>query len=80
MRRAKTWSVEVEHSWRLQAAGWKNDAEYMAAHGAPERWRGGPLACLRLRDGSGWMYFGRERECPDKQVASVRLYKTATGR
>uniref|UniRef100_A0A7S0JQR7 Uncharacterized protein n=1 Tax=Cafeteria roenbergensis TaxID=33653 RepID=A0A7S0JQR7_CAFRO len=72
-KRAKTWSAEVEDGWRLRAAGWNGCAEYRREHGAPERWGAGFLSCLRLRDGSGWMYFGKKRECPDSEVSSVCL-------
>jgi hypothetical protein len=74
--RARAWSAQVEVSWRYQRMGWRDSSEYAAALGTPERWRGsGFPACVKAKDTGAFVYFRKDRECPDKFVGTVKLYR-----
>lgn len=75
MRRAKTWSVEVENSFRIQQLGWRNEDEYAAKYGVPERWPDPAfIKCVRSKATGYYVYWRKHRECDDKYVNRVKLF------
>ena len=74
--RPKSWSPEVENEFRLQEVGWKHLDEYREAYGIPERWAAtGFYAVVRSKDEGNFVYWRRERECEDKFVHRVKLFR-----
>jgi len=81
MRRASTWSAEVEDAFRIQMAGYR-DLQELLLFGElpPERWDGdGFIKKLTCRETIGkemrMTYFKRARECTDSDLNSVKLYE-----
>ena len=73
----KVWTPKIEDLYRLQLAGFKNETAYSESSLEPkvDRWpdkEGGFIKKLKRHDGS-FYYFNRERECKDKDVASVQI-------
>jgi hypothetical protein len=80
MERAKVWSEEVEEVYRLQEAGYRDEAELLAcAQPPPERWPNGCIKKLRARTSLGgnpsFMYFKQGRECTDGELNRVKMYR-----
>lgn len=74
--RARMWSSQVECMWRYQRMGWRDAYEYEAAEGVPSRWSDSGLpACLRSKVTGAYVYFRHERECPDRLVGSVKMFR-----
>jgi hypothetical protein len=87
MTRAKTWSADVENSFRLQLAGFQDLVEYehfmstsplAAGEGGGMRiplWpESGFIKCLQNKKTGFFMYFRPHRECEDKYVNRVKIY------
>lgn len=76
MTRAKTWSLEVENSFRYQLAGWMDISEYLSQYTCPEVWpESGMIKCLQNKKTGYYMYFRQHRECEDKYLNRVKLYR-----
>ncbi|XP_054845188.1 meiosis expressed gene 1 protein homolog isoform X2 [Eublepharis macularius] len=76
IRRAKTWSDEVENLYRFQQAGYRDEIEYKQVKhvAAVERWpETGFVKKLQRRDNT-FYYYDKERECADKEVHKVKVY------
>ena len=61
MRRAKTWSTEVENAYRFQCAGWRSAEEYAQGEYADEiSWFGDSGLVEKVQNRQGlFMYFKR---------------------
>lgn len=78
MTRAKSWDIDVENAFRFQCAGWRSQEEYTAKYPQPERWTENNFVSTLQTKGTGYfMYFRRHRECLDKYIHRVKLYKYA---
>ena len=76
MTRAKAWSLEVENSFRYQLAGWMDISEYLSKYSCPEIWPdSGMIKCLQNKKTGYYMYFRQHRECEDKYLNRVKLYR-----
>lgn len=76
MSRAKVWSLEVENSFRYQLAGWIDISEYLSQYQCPEVWPdSGMIKCLQNKKSGYFMYFRQHRECEDKYLNRVKLYR-----
>jgi len=75
LARAKHWSDAVEENFRLQRVGWRDIYEYESVHGEPKRWPSGYISCLRTKQTGYYTYWQNERECMDKDVPKVKLYR-----
>ncbi|XP_060114251.1 meiosis expressed gene 1 protein homolog isoform X2 [Heteronotia binoei] len=76
IRRAKTWSDEVENLYRFQQAGYRDEIEYKQVKHVSmvERWpETGFVKKLQRRDNT-FYYYDKERECEDKEVHKVKVY------
>ena len=76
-KHGKIWTKEIEDAYRLQLAGFKNESDYLDISKEPkiDRWpenEGGFIKKIKRQDGS-YYYFNRERECMDKDLASVQI-------
>lgn len=75
-KRAKVWSPEVENCFRIQDMGWRNLQEYVATHGMPDVWEeSGFIKSVRAVDTGYIVYWRRYRECEDRYVNRVKLFK-----
>lgn len=75
MSRAKTWSLDVENSFRYQLAGFQDINEYVGSYGAPEIWpESGFIKCLQSKKTGYFLYFRQHRECEDKYLNRVKIY------
>lgn len=77
MIRAKDWTPQVEDLYRLQFCGWRDEAEYTAIYGEPERWsseEGGFISKIQLKTNGYFTYWRKWRECEDKHVNRVKVY------
>ena len=78
MKRASVWTPEVEEQYRLQAAGWKDLDEYIAAYDQPERWESNSFVkCLRVKKNGFFTYWREWRECEDRYLNRVKVYTYA---
>lgn len=87
MARAKEWTEEVEDSYRLQEAGYKDEREALAlGHPPIERWPdGGFIKKLITKESlaksvagtgeSSTLYFRKARECEAKDLSKIKLYE-----
>ena len=75
MTRAKVWSARVEESWRLQQVGWRELEEYRGKYGDPERWPNGFLKVLRTKKDGFWTYWRDHRECENKYLRQVKIFR-----
>ena len=75
LSRAKSWSEEVENNFRLQRVGWRDIYEYEASYGEPKRWENGFISCLRVKKNGFFTYWREHRECMDKDIPKVKLYR-----
>ncbi|XP_077194112.1 meiosis expressed gene 1 protein homolog isoform X2 [Paroedura picta] len=76
IRRAKTWSDEVENLYRFQQAGYRDEIEYKQVKhvSVVEMWpETGFVKKLQRRDNT-FYYYDKERECEDKEVHKVKVY------
>ncbi|XP_062837876.1 meiosis expressed gene 1 protein homolog isoform X2 [Anolis carolinensis] len=76
IKRAKTWSNEVENLYRFQQAGYRDEIEYKQVKHVDmvERWpETGFVKKLQRRDNT-FYYYDKERECEDKEVHKVKVY------
>ncbi|KAJ6666372.1 hypothetical protein lerEdw1_000645 [Lerista edwardsae] len=76
IRRAKTWSDEVENLYRFQQAGYRDEIEYKQVKQVDmvDRWpETGFVKKLQRRDNT-FYYYDKERECEDKEVRKVKVY------
>jgi hypothetical protein len=74
LRRAKTWSLEVENSYRLQQGGWRHIHEYRNFIGeVPSQWPNGLFKKVELKNGNKH-YWKCGRECADKDLAKVKIF------
>lgn len=62
--------------FRFQAAGYRDELEYQIVNKAEaERWPcSGYVKKLQRKDGT-FYYYNRARECQDKEVHKIKLYK-----
>jgi len=75
VKRASSWSPEVEEQYRLQQVGWRNLDEYVVEHGEPERWATNDfLKCLRVKKTGNYTYWREWRECEDKYLNRVKIF------
>ncbi|XP_076578844.1 meiosis expressed gene 1 protein homolog [Chaetodon auriga] len=77
MSRAKRWTAEVENLFRFQDAGYRDELEYIQFKQGVliDRWpETGFVKKLQRRDGT-FYYFSRKRECHDRDVHKVKMYK-----
>ena len=75
MRRAKVWSLEVENAFRFQLAGYTDEFDHFAIHGAPTCWSDSMMIKFLISKLSGYfMYFRNARECEDKHLNKVKMY------
>jgi hypothetical protein len=74
MSRAKTWSPEIENTFRLQETGWASIEEYLDFFGEPERWPNGLLRVLRYKETGFWSYWDETRQCEDKMLNRIKIY------
>ena len=76
MSRAKVWTLDVENSFRYQLAGWMDISEYLSTYSCPEVWPdSGFIKCLQSKKTGYFMYFRQHRECEDKYLNRVKLYR-----
>lgn len=78
MVRAKDWTPAVEDMYRLQFCGWRDEEEYRVAYGEPERWStdlGGFISKVQLKSNGYFTYWRKWRECEEKHVSRVKIYK-----
>ena len=80
MQRAKTWSFEIENTFRLQEAGYRDLLELQACgQPEPEVWPTSRLikklrTKLSLGAGLVLLYYRERPECGPKDVPKVKLY------
>lgn len=74
---ASSWSPEVEEAYRFQVAGYRSIEEYMATTGLQvERWQHNNFVKkLKKRGSECWNYFDKERECAEKDIEYVTVYR-----
>jgi hypothetical protein len=80
--RAKEWSVEVENAYRLQEAGYRDEHEALSlGHPPLEYWPTEPPLVRKLvtretvgKEAQSQIYFGKKRECDEKNLNKVKLY------
>ena len=78
MVRAKSWTPDVENNFRFQCAGWRSREEYLCSdYPDPESWPEGFVSKLQIKANGYFMYFKRHRECVDKWLPRVKIYKYA---
>jgi hypothetical protein len=51
--------------------------EYIAVHGTPDIWEGegGMIKCLKAKKTGYFLYFRKTRECEDKHLHRIKLYR-----
>ena len=82
MMRAKEWSPEVEHAYRLQEAGYRDEAEALGlGHPPIERWNDANGFIRKLvtretlgKEAASTLYFSKKREAEDKELHRIKLY------
>jgi hypothetical protein len=74
MQRAKQWTPEVENLFRYQAAGFRDQNEYLSVNEQPEHWETGFVKCLNNKTTGYFMYFRQDRECEDKYLNKIKIY------
>ena len=80
MQRAKVWSFEVENTFRLQEAGYRDVFELLAlGQPEPEVWPTSQLikklrTKTSLGGGMSLLYFRERPECGPKDLNKVKLY------
>jgi len=79
VHRVHTWDENVEENYRFQCAGFRDLRDFEDSTENPQekidRWpHNGYIKKLVRKDGC-FMYFDRSRECIDKEVHKVKLYK-----
>ncbi|XP_075255756.1 uncharacterized protein LOC142348333 [Convolutriloba macropyga] len=80
VHRVHTWDETVEENYRFQCAGFRDLRDFEETTGENylekmDRWpHNGYIKKLVRKDGC-FMYFNRNRECIDKEVHKVKLYK-----
>ncbi|OPJ77829.1 meiosis expressed 1 protein-like protein [Patagioenas fasciata monilis] len=74
---ATKWSEDVENFYRFQQAGYRDEVEYKQVKQVDmvERWpETGFVKKLQRRDNT-FYYYDKQRECEDKEVYKVKVYK-----
>ncbi|XP_064905317.1 meiosis expressed gene 1 protein homolog isoform X2 [Columba livia] len=74
---ATKWSEDVENFYRFQQAGYRDEIEYKQVKQVDmvERWpETGFVKKLQRRDNT-FYYYNKQRECEDKEVHKVKVYK-----
>ncbi|XP_063714964.1 meiosis expressed gene 1 protein homolog [Symsagittifera roscoffensis] len=79
VHRVHTWDESVEENYRFQCAGFRDLFDFEHSMNNPQekidRWpHNGFIKKLVRKDGC-FMYFNKSRECIDKEVHKVKLYK-----
>lgn len=77
MKRATIWSIEVENAFRFQAAGWRDEVEYLNENDPPDYFED-PFPCVRMlkaKKTGYFMYFRSSRECEDKHLNKIKIYE-----
>lgn len=81
MNRANAWNLNVENTFRLQTAGYRDLEEYLEHHPVPDLWESENgssesfIKCLRSKKTGYFMYYRKSRECEDKYLNRVIFYE-----
>ena len=71
MKRAKSWDINVENEYRVQAMGWRDGAAYTAEI---DYHPNGLISKLQSAQSGFFTYFSAERECKRAYLNRVKLY------
>ena len=79
MKRATLWSIDVENTFRFQAAGWRDENEYLSDSNneSPDLFED-PFPCVKMlksKKTGFFMYFRSTRECEDKHLGKIKIYE-----
>jgi hypothetical protein len=81
MQRARQWSPDVENLFRFQAAGFRDQEEYMSVYPPPQSWEStGFIKTLQVKQTGYYMYFRQDRECEDRHLNKIKIYSYADNR
>jgi hypothetical protein len=73
------WSIEVENAFRFQAAGWRDEKEYLsdANNDLPDLFED-PFPCVKMlkaKKTGYFMYFRSTRECDEKHLNKIKIFE-----
>lgn len=81
MQRARNWSPDIENLFRYQAAGFRDQEEYLSAYPPPQYWETtGFLKTLQAKQTGYFMYFRQDRECEDRHLNKIKIYSYGESR